>query len=75
MTIARTSETHLPRPWWRQHVGDLRTDAGISHVHRSLLLGAHIGTMPYAVMQELPKHELTDAGLKKFQEDWEKVQK
>lgn len=53
-------------------VASIRT---VAHVHRSLLLGAHIGTMPYAVMQELPKHELTDAGLKKFLDDWEKVKK
>lgn len=45
----------------------------VAHVHRSLLLGAHIATMPYAVMQELPKHALTDAGMQKFQEDWRKV--
>lgn len=47
----------------------------VQHVHKSLLMGAHIGTMPYAVMQELPKHELTDVGLKKFLDDWEKVKK
>lgn len=45
----------------------------VTHVHRSLLIGADIATMPYSVMQELPKHELTDAGIKKFMEDWEKV--
>lgn len=45
----------------------------VAHVHRSLLLGAHIATMPYSVMQELPKHALTDAGLVKFAEDWRKV--
>ena len=47
----------------------------VEHVHTSLLLGAHIATMPYGVMIELPKHELTDAGLKKFMDDWEKVKK
>lgn len=45
----------------------------IAHVHRSLLLGAHIATMPYTVMQELVKHPLTDAGLEKFLSDWQKV--
>lgn len=45
----------------------------IEHVHRSLLLGAHIATMPHAVMLQLPKHALTDAGLQKFLDDWEKV--
>ncbi len=43
------------------------------HVRRSLLLGAHIATIPHKVALELPKHELTDAGLKKFQDDWEAV--
>lgn len=47
----------------------------IAHVHKSALIGAHIATMPYAVMQELPNHPLTDAGLKKFLEDWESVKK
>lgn len=47
----------------------------IEHVHKALLMGAHIGTMPYAVMKELPNHPLTDAGLTKFQEDWEKAKK
>ncbi len=53
-------------------VASVRT---VEHVHKSLLLGAHIATMPYAVLQELPKHELTDVGLKKFHDDWEKVKK
>lgn len=53
-------------------VASVRT---VEHVHKSLLLGAHIATLPYAIMLELPKHELTDAGLKKFQDDWEKVKK
>jgi transaldolase len=47
----------------------------VAHVHRALLIGAHIGTMPYAVMQELPKHPLTDAGLKKFMDDWNSIKK
>lgn len=47
----------------------------VEHVHRALLLGAHIATMPYGVMAELPKHQLTDAGLKKFMDDWAKVSK
>jgi len=45
----------------------------VEHVHKSLMLGAHIATMPYSVALELPKHELTDAGLAKFMDDWEKV--
>ena len=45
----------------------------MTHVHRALLLGAHIGTMPFAVLQEMTKHPLTDAGLEKFLDDWKKV--
>ncbi len=51
-------------------VASVRT---VAHVHRSLLMGAHIATIPHKVALELPKHELTDVGLKKFQDDWEAV--
>ena len=47
----------------------------VEHVHRSLLLGAHIATMPHKVVLELVKHELTDVGLQKVQDDWKSVQK
>jgi len=45
------------------------------HVVEAARLGAHIGTMPFAVFQSLVKHPLTDIGLKKFLEDWEKAKK
>jgi transaldolase len=45
------------------------------HVLNSALLGADICTIPYSVMLQLAKHPLTDAGIKKFLEDWEKVPK
>ncbi len=45
------------------------------HIERAARLGAHIATIPYTVFKELPLHPLTDAGLKKFMEDWEKVKK
>jgi len=44
------------------------------HVVRAAKLGAHICTIPYDVFLELPQHDLTDKGLKKFMEDWESVQ-
>lgn len=47
----------------------------IEHIRKAAVLGAHISTIPYNVFQELPKHDLTDAGLKKFLEDWQSVQK
>jgi transaldolase len=45
------------------------------HVHQAALAGAHIGTMPVKIFQMLIKHPLTDAGLEKFNADWEKAKK
>ena len=45
------------------------------HVLNSALIGADIATIPFSVMMQLAKHPLTDAGIKKFLEDWEKVPK
>ena len=45
------------------------------HVLESAKIGADIATMPYSVFEQLFKHTLTDAGIKKFLEDWEKVPK
>jgi transaldolase len=45
------------------------------HIHNSALIGADICTIPFSVMTQLCKHPLTDAGIKKFLEDWEKVPK
>ena len=45
------------------------------HVVEAAKAGAHIGTMPYAVFPSLVKHTLTDIGLKKFLEDWDKAKK
>ena len=42
------------------------------HVIDAAKAGAHVATMPFAVLQQLIKHPLTDIGLKKFLEDWEK---
>jgi transaldolase len=43
------------------------------HVVESALIGADVITMPFAVIQKLAKHPLTDVGLEKFLADWEKV--
>jgi transaldolase len=48
---------------------------GPMHVQQAALLGAHVATCPFSVLQQLSKHPLTDLGLKKFLEDWEKVPK
>ena len=45
------------------------------HVLDSALIGADVATIPFSVMVQLAKHPLTDAGIKKFLEDWEKVPK
>jgi transaldolase len=45
------------------------------HVVEAARIGAHIGTMPMSVFRALLKHPLTDIGLKRFLEDWEKAKK
>lgn len=45
------------------------------HVLQAAQLGADIATMPYAVMEKLALHPLTDLGLARFLKDWEKVPK
>ncbi|MBU0661828.1 MAG: fructose-6-phosphate aldolase [Candidatus Diapherotrites archaeon] len=43
------------------------------HVKEAALLGADVATVPFKVLEEMFRHELTDAGIKKFLEDWETV--
>ena len=45
------------------------------HVLNSALFGADVATIPYSVMIQLARHPLTDAGIKKFLEDWQSVHK
>lgn len=45
------------------------------HVLEAAKVGAQIGTMPAEVMEKLIQHPLTDIGLKKFLDDWEKAKK
>ncbi|HLG24979.1 MAG TPA: fructose-6-phosphate aldolase [Candidatus Nanoarchaeia archaeon] len=45
------------------------------HVLESAKIGADIVTLPYSVFEQLFSHSLTDSGIKKFLEDWEKVPK
>jgi transaldolase len=42
------------------------------HVLEAALAGADIATIPASVLLQLTKHPLTDVGLKKFLEDWER---
>jgi transaldolase len=43
------------------------------HVVAAAKMGAHIGTMPFKVFEQLIQHPLTDRGLQNFLKDWEKA--
>lgn len=43
------------------------------HVKEAALCGAHICTLPMAVIKQLMRHPLTDSGIERFLKDWEKV--
>ena len=43
------------------------------HVVESARMGADIATMPFKVFEALVKHPLTDAGFKRFTDDWEQA--
>ncbi|MCT8975704.1 fructose-6-phosphate aldolase [Clostridium sp. CX1] len=45
------------------------------HVLECAKAGAHISTIPYKVLMQMLKHPLTDAGIEKFLEDYNKSQK
>lgn len=45
------------------------------HVLEAARAGAHIATMPPEVMENMMQHPLTEKGLKRFLEDWEKAKK
>lgn len=45
------------------------------HILDAALIGAHISTIPFKTLEQLPKHPLTDIGIEKFLKDWEKVPK
>src|SRR5687767_1174029 len=45
------------------------------HVTDAALMGAHIATLPFKVMQQMVRHPLTDKGIKTFREDWEKARR
>ena len=44
-----------------------------SHVIESAMAGAHIGTLPFKILDQLFSHPLTDRGLEQFLKDWGKV--
>lgn len=45
------------------------------HVIESARAGAHVATIPYDVLLKMVRHPLTDAGIKKFNEDYQKIPK
>ncbi len=45
------------------------------HVYEAAKTGAHVGTMPFKVFDQLISHPLTDSGVKKFLEDYAKIPK
>jgi len=42
------------------------------HVVEAAKAGAHIATVPFAVIEQMLKHPLTDRGIERFLADWEK---
>jgi transaldolase len=45
------------------------------HVLESALMGADIATIPFAVLNKLAAHPMTDKGLKAFLDDWNRAKK
>jgi len=43
------------------------------HMVQAAMIGSDIATVPFSVIQQMLKHPLTDQGLKKFLDDWEKT--
>jgi len=47
----------------------------IDHLQQAAIAGADIATVPGSLLPAIWKHPLTDAGIAKFLQDWEKVPK
>jgi len=45
-----------------------------AHVTGAALAGAHIATVPYAVLKKMVGHPLTEQGIARFLSDWESLQ-
>ena len=45
------------------------------HVIDSIRAGCHIATIPYDILVKMAKHPLTDAGIRKFYDDYQKIPK
>jgi transaldolase len=42
------------------------------HVIEAAKAGAHVATIPFSVVEQMVKHPLTDVGIKRFLDDWQK---
>ena len=47
----------------------------VRHVEECALAGVDAATIPFKLLVQMYRHELTDKGIKKFLEDWEKIPK
>jgi transaldolase len=45
------------------------------HITQAAMVGAHVATVPYAVLMKALQHPLTDLGQQRFMADWAKVKK
>jgi len=45
------------------------------HYIDAALMGAHIATLPFPVLEKLMNHPLTDLGIERFLNDWEELHK
>ena len=45
------------------------------HVAEVAKRGAHIGTLPFPVIEKMLHHHLTDSGIERFLKDWENMKK
>jgi len=44
------------------------------HLVQAAMIGSDVATCPFKVIQQVMKHPLTDIGLKRFLDDWDKAQ-
>lgn len=44
------------------------------HVMKAALAGCDIATIPFSVLKQIYSHPMTEAGIRKFEEDWKKFQ-
>lgn len=45
------------------------------HATEAAKRGAHVGTLPFSVIEKMLHHHLTDAGIERFLKDWENMKK